>query len=285
MKILITGAKGQLGNKIIEKLGGRHQLILTDSQEMDITDADTVKKVLAAEKPGIIFHCAAYTRVDQAEEEKELVYKINASGTENIAKVAAALGIPVLYISTDFVFGRNDGEPLREDDPTDPLSVYGQTKLDGENFIRKYCDKHYIIRVAWLFGELPKNHPGSNFVETMLRLAEERDSLSVIDDQKGSPTYTGDLVDLMQFLIDQNPAYGTYHFSGEGETSWYGFAKEIFVQSGVDIALKPITTAEYPAKAVRPSYSYLSKDKIRKAGFKVRRWQEMLKEYLTNRGQ
>jgi len=287
MKILITGAKGQLGNKLIEILNQKHKLILTDSDSMDITNASATMKKIATEKPDFIIHAAAYTKVDQAEEEKELCYKINALGTKNVAEAAKKNDAILIYISTDFVFFDGKGKAMTEIDSPSPASVYGQTKLDGENFIKDICDKYYIIRAAWLFGELPKGHTGSNFVETMLRLAKERDSLTVVNDQIGSPTYTGDLVRFIEFLIShyssQPTPYGIYHLSGEGETSWYGFAKEIFKQTKTKINLKPITSAEYPSKARRPAYSYLSKEKVELLGFKVRPWQEMLKEYLEKR--
>lgn len=283
MKILITGAKGQLGNKLIEILGKKHKLVLTDVDEMNIINADETMKKISQEKPDFIIHAAAYTKVDQAEEEEDLCHKINVLGTKNVAEAAKNNDAVLIYISTDFVFADGKGEPLTENDKPEPLSVYGQTKLEGENFIKDICYKYYIIRAAWLFGELPKDHPGSNFVETMLRLANERDSLGVVNDQIGSPTYTGDLVRFIDFLINNKPETGIYHFSGEGETSWYSFAKEIFKQTKTKIDLKPITSDQYPSKAKRPKYSYLSKEKIRTLGFPVRSWQEMLEEYLLNR--
>jgi len=285
MKILVTGAKGQLGNKVIEILGTNNDLILTDSDTMDIANPEQVEDFVKKTKPEMILHLAAYTKVDQAEEDKDLCYKINALGTKNVASAAKKAKATLIYISTDCVFDGKKATPYFESDEATPLSVYGQTKLDGENFIQEICDKYYIIRAAWLFGELPAGHPGSNFVETMLRLASERDSLSVVDDQIGSPTYTGDLAKFVDFLINKNPEAGIYHFSGEGEASWYDFAKEIFNKTATKIDLKPITSAEYPSKAKRPPYSYLSKEKVESLGFVVRSWQEMLTEYLENRSQ
>lgn len=306
MKILITGAKGQLGHKLAEKLEARsYKLIPTDSDSMDITNAEATMKTISDEKPDIILHCAAYTKVDQAEEEKELAERINAIGTRNIAKAAKKNNSILFYVSTDYVFDGLGDSPLKESDPTDPVNFYGETKLAGEKFIQKICDKFYIIRTSWLYGELPKNHPGTNFVETMLRLAKERDNLTVVDDQIGSPTYTGDLIDSILFILNSiesesdssknqvissgTPSpetrvpFGIYHFSGEGETTWCQFAKEIFDQTGTKINLRPITTAEYPTKAKRPHYSYLSKEKIKSAGVFVRPWQDGLKEYLQKR--
>lgn len=290
MKILITGANGQLGKKLIEKLSG-YKLILTDSAEMDITNKKAVIDVTGKEKPDFIIHAAAYTRVDDAETNRDLCYKVNAFGTKNLAEVAQAQHTTLLYVSTDYVFPGTGHDPLGEDDKTDPVNYYGQTKLDGENFIRKICKKYYIIRTAWLYGELPKNHPGTNFVETMLKLAKEKPEVKVVADQIGSPTYTADLVDLIATLCSPKTyhlspktlPHGTYHFSGEGEASWHSFAKEIFRQAKINTKLTPITTAEFPRPAKRPAYSYLSKEKMKKAGFPVRPWQVALTEYLAKR--
>lgn len=320
--ILVTGAKGQLGKKIIELLGDDYELVLTDSEEMDITDKDKVFEVIGREKPGFIIHGAAYTKVDDAEEKVDLCRLINAEGSKNVALAAKENHTTMLYISTDFVFdgmnskakgvrskeNNDDTNPLRptpytELDATHPLSVYAQTKLEGENFIKEICPKYYILRTAWLFGELPEGHPGTNFVEAMLKLASERASLSIVSDQIGSPTYTGDLVNVIHQIVRSRekgegsentlrptpyalPAvpYGIYHVSGTGEASWYDFAKEIFKQTDTKIELKPISSAEYLQKAKRPSYSYLDKSKIENAlGIKVRPWQEMLSEYLARR--
>lgn len=283
-KILVTGAKGQLGHKISQLLTANYELILTDSEEMDITNKEKVSDVLRAENPDYIIHGAAYTKVDAAEENEGLCRKINTEGTNNIAETAKELGIVVIYISTDYVFDGKKNSPYSELDTPYPLSVYGQTKLEGENIIKEICDKYYILRVAWLFGELPENHPGTNFIETILRLGEERDSLTVVNDQIGSPTYTKDLVETFSNIIEKSPEFGLYHFSGEDACSWYDFAKEIFRISEVKIDLKPITSDQYPQKAKRPDYSYMSKDKIKKEfGINVRSWQEMVREYLEKR--
>ncbi len=289
MKILITGAKGQLGLKLKEILSSDFDLVLTDSDDMDITDKNKVDEVIGREKPDFIIHAAAYTQVDKAEENKELCMKINAEGTKNVAQIADKYGCALLYISTDFVFDGAKQVPYTEEDEPNPLSVYAESKYIGEKDIASLCDKYYILRVAWLFGELPEGHPGTNFVETMLKLASERDSLAVVSDQVGSPTYTGDLVEVINKIIntpDSQPPtpYGLYHFSGEGECSWYDFAKEIFKQSGVTIDLKPIESERYPQKAKRPPYSYLDKTKIKsELKMEVRSWREMLKEYLSRR--
>ena len=285
MKILITGAKGQLGNKLIEILGTRHELLLTDSDTMDIMDSNATNEKILGEKPDFIIHAAAYTKVDQAETDRDLAYKINATGTKNVAEAAKKNGVTLIYISTDYVFDGEASTPYKEDDPTDPVNYYGETKLAGEKFIQEICDKFYILRTSWLYGELPEGHPGSNFVETMLRLAKDRDELNVVDDQTGSPTYTGDLVAVIEKLLktDSSMPYGTYHVSGEGETTWFKFAKKIFEAEKVKIKINPITTDKYPTPAKRPKYSCLSKEKLRNNGIKVRPWEEGLSEYLSKR--
>jgi len=282
-KILITGARGQLGKKLTEILSVDFDLVLTDTAEMDITNKEAVTRVFNKEKPDFIIHAAAYTRVDDAESQRELAYKVNALGSKNLAEATANLKIPIIYISTDYVFPGTGNQPLTEDDPTEPVNYYGQTKLDGENFIRKINPKHYIIRTAWLYGELPEGHPGSNFVETMLKLAKEKSEITVVDDQIGSPTYTGDLVRAIGEIIKKNIPYGVYHLSGEGATSWYNFANEIFNQSGIRVKITPTTSDNFLRPAKRPGYSYLSKKKLKTAGIDVRPWADGLQEYLKNR--
>lgn len=283
-KILVTGAKGQLGKKIIDLLSGKYTLVLTDSDDMDITEESQVHKVTQSEKPDIIIHGAAYTKVDLAEEEKDRCKKINSDGTKNLALAAADLDIPIIYISTDYVFDGEKKSPYIETDAPHPLSVYGKTKLDGERDIRNICTKFYILRVSWLFGELPEGHPGTNFIETMLRLSKERNSLSVVNDQTGSPTYTRDLVEIIDLIVSKKESipFGLYHLSGNGECSWYDFAKEIFRLAKVSIALKPITSDQYPQRAKRPTHSYMCKKKIEKTlNISVRSWQEMVADYLS----
>jgi dTDP-4-dehydrorhamnose reductase len=280
-KILVTGAKGQLGKKLIDLLSQNYTLVLTDIDNLDITDKSQVDKVMKSVKPDFVIHAAAYTKVDSAEDEKELCHEINALGTENIALAAKQNNSTLFYISTDYVFDGKKSLAYSETDSPNPLSVYGQTKLDGEKYIQELNDKFYILRVAWLFGELPKNHPGTNFVETMLRLTKENDFLNIVDDQIGSPTYTKDLVETIKEIIEKEPEFGLYHFSGIGECSWCDFAKEIFKQREIDFKVNPITSDQYPQKAKRPSYSYLDKSKIENAlKIKVRPWQEMVGEYL-----
>lgn len=275
-KVLVSGSNGQLGREIARQLSQDFDLILTDVENLDITNKLKVHKVLKVKSPDIIIHGAAYTRVDEAETNIDLCRKINAIGTQNMAEAAKNIGATLIYISTDYVFDGKKDKPYLETDQPHPLSVYGQTKLEGEEFVNKICDKFYIIRTAWLYGS------GKNFVETMLRLVKEKKSLNIVADQIGSPTYTKDLVEVIRKIIDVKPDYGIYNFSGMGEASWYDFAREIMQQKDIDIQINPITTREYPQAAKRPAYSYLSKKKIEKAlKIKTSSWQVMLEDYLN----
>lgn len=285
-KILVTGANGQLGFQIRKLLTPNYKLILTDADNMDITNKSKVQVVIKSERPDLIIHGAAYTQVDKAEDNEELCRKINSEGTKNIAEAANENNSTLIYISTDYVFDGKKDSPYTENDKPNPLSVYGQTKSEGEEYIRKICTKYYILRIAWLFGELPENAPGTNFIETMLRLSRERESLNIVNDQIGSPTYTKDLVEIIGRILTHQPTipFDTYHFSGHNPCSWYDFAKEIFALKKINIKLSPITSDQYPQKAKRPAYSYLSKDKIEKAlDIKIRPWQEMVEEYLKSK--
>ncbi|MCX6808614.1 MAG: dTDP-4-dehydrorhamnose reductase [Candidatus Berkelbacteria bacterium] len=292
--ILVTGAKGQLGKKIIELITPISKLVLTDSDDMDITNAEIVEKTFTKVKPDFVIHAAAYTQVDKAEENADFCTKINVEGTRNIANATVKHEATLVYISTDYVFDGLKNTPYSEEDIPNPLSIYGETKYEGELIVAETCPKHYILRISWLFGELPEGHPGTNFVETMLRLAKERDELTIVSDQIGSPTYTGDLVEIISRFVssqqsavddDRKPVpHGLYHFSGSGAASWYDFAVEIFKQTKTKINVKAITSDQYPQKANRPTYSYLDKSKIESAlEMKVRPWQEMLKSYLEKR--
>lgn len=285
-KLLITGAKGQLGRQMIEQFENKYDLILTDSDNMDITDKSKVHKVIISERPDAIIHTAAYTAVEKAEDFQEVCYQINAVGTQNVALAAEEINANLFYISTDYVFDGNKDNPYTEEDKAKPLSVYGFTKYKGEQFIEDICNKYYILRTAWVFGELPKGHPGTNFVETMIKLGEEKSEINVVNDQIGSPTYTKDLVTVIDKIMGPGKEipFGVYHFSGESACSWYEFAKEIFRQAKIKVHVNPINSNEYPQKAKRPKYSYLSKNKINlKLDITTRTWNEMLEEYLGNR--
>lgn len=276
MRILVTGVKGQLGHDVMNELAKRgHTRIGVDVEEMDITDAKKVNEVIRASEVEAVIHCAAYTAVDAAEDQVELCRKINAEGTENIAKVCKELDIKMMYISTDYVFDGEGTRPWEPDDERHPLNVYGLTKYEGELAVEKHLDKFFTIRIAWVFGV-----NGKNFIKTMLKLSETHDELNVVDDQIGSPTYTYDLAVLLVDMIETEK-YGRYHATNEGLCSWYEFACEIFRQAGRDVKVNPVSSDEFPTKAKRPHNSRMDKSKLTENGFTpLPAWQDALKRYL-----
>ncbi len=276
MKVLVTGVKGQLGYDVVNELNKKgHVAIGTDIEEMDITDAASVDKVIKENTPDAVIHCAAYTAVDAAEDNVELCRKINADGTQNIANVCKELDIKMIYISTDYVFDGEGERPWEPDDERTPLNVYGQTKYEGELAVQNTLDKFFIVRIAWVFGV-----NGKNFIKTMVNLGKTRDSLTVVNDQFGSPTYTYDLARLLVDMVETDK-YGIYHATNEGICTWYEFACEIFRQAGMNVKVSPVLASEYPAKAKRPSNSRMSKEKLTENGFeKLPTWQDALGRYL-----
>ena len=276
MRILVTGVKGQLGHDVMNELAKRgHTGIGVDVEEMDITDAKKVNEVIRASEVEAVIHCAAYTAVDAAEDQVELCRKINAEGTENIAKVCKELDIKMMYISTDYVFDGEGTRPWEPDDERHPLNVYGLTKYEGELAVEKHLDKFFTIRIAWVFGV-----NGKNFIKTMLKLSETHDELNVVDDQIGSPTYTYDLAVLLVDMIETEK-YGRYHATNEGLCSWYEFACEIFRQAGRDVKVNPVSSDEFPTKAKRPHNSRMDKSKLTENGFTpLPAWQDALGRYL-----
>lgn len=280
MKVLVTGVKGQLGHDVVKELLSRsHQAIGVDIEEMDITDAEKVRKVIGEAGCDAVIHCAAYTAVDAAEDNEALCRRINARGTENIARVCQEQNISMMYLSTDYVFSGDGERPWKPDDKRQPLNVYGQTKYEGELAIQEYLDRYFIIRISWVFGL-----NGGNFIKTMLNLGKTRDVITVVNDQVGSPTYTKDLAVLMVDMIESEK-YGIYHASNEGFCSWYEFANEIFKQAGISVTVKPVTSDEYPSKAKRPSNSRMDKTKLDDNGFKrLPDWKDALSRYLQELG-
>lgn len=274
MSVLVTGGKGQLGREL-QKLFDEQQIefVAYDSDELDITDERAVKRVIKEIKPSVIYHCAAYTAVDKAENEgKELNHLVNVMGTKHIAKAAEAVGAELVYICTDYVFdGTNLGE-YKEEDSTNPQNEYGRAKLAGEQVVEKYATKYYIIRTSWVFGEF-----GNNFVYTMQRLAQTHSELTVVSDQIGRPTWTRTLAEFMVFLTKNKIEYGTYHLSNEKSCSWYEFAKEILKEE--DITIKPVPSSEYLQKANRPKHSVMSLEKTKATGFTIMNWQEALNAF------
>lgn len=276
MKVFVTGVRGQLGYDVVNELKKRGmESVGVDIQEMDITDAASVERVIGQAAPDAVIHCAAYTAVDAAEENRELCRRVNRDGTQYIANVCRDLDIPMIYISTDYVFGGQGVRPWEPEDPRDPLNVYGQTKYEGELAVQNTLKKYFIVRIAWVFGL-----NGKNFVKTMLNLARKNSRLTVVNDQFGSPTYTYDLARLLVDMI-QTDKYGVYHATNEGICTWYEFAREIFRQAGLQVQVDPVSADQYPAKAKRPFNSRMSKEKLTAAGFeRLPSWQDALGRYL-----
>lgn len=278
MKVLVTGANGQLGHDVVLELNRRgHTAIATDREEMDITDEKSVDAFISANAPDAVIHCAAYTAVDKAEDDVQACRMVNAVGTQNIARTCKKLGCKMMYISTDYVF---DGEGERAWEPDDavtkPLNVYGQTKYEGEVAVRDNVEKYFIVRIAWVFGV-----NGNNFVKTMLHLGRQNGAVKVVSDQIGSPTYTPDLAVLLCDMIESDK-YGNYHATNEGLCSWYEFACEIFKAARMtDVVVTPVGTEEFPVKAKRPHNSRMSKDKLEDNGFhRLPAWQDAVKRYV-----
>ena len=287
MKVLVTGVKGQLGYDVVNELTKRGiEAVGVDIQEMDITDAASVEKVIGEAAPDAVVHCAAYTAVDAAEDNVEICRKVNADGTQNIANVCKKLDCKMVYISTDYVFDGEGTRPWEPEDERHPLNVYGQTKYEGELAVQKTLEKYFIVRISWVFGV-----NGKNFIKTMLNVAKTHSTLKVVNDQIGTPTYTFDLARLLVDMIETDK-YGYYHVTNEGGyISWYDFTKEIFRQavelghteySEDRLTVLPVTTAEYGlSKAKRPFNSRLDKSKLVEAGFTpLPTWQDALSRYL-----
>ena len=284
MKILITGANGMLAKSVRKRLEG-NELICTDVADLDITDEEAVLKKVSEIKPEYIINCAAYTAVDKAETAGEIVEKINADGPRNLAKAAKKNECVLVHVSTDYVFGGDlDVEKdYKEDDPKNPVTAYGITKLHGEEAIEENTDKYYIFRTAWLYGD------GNNFVRTMLKLGETKDEISVVNDQHGSPTYAEDLANFIAEAIEKKIPYGIYHTTNEGYTTWYDFTKAIFEYAGIICKVNPVSTEEYIemmkiTQAKRPKNSQMSKDKLKAQGIEVPEWENALKRYLKAEG-
>jgi dTDP-4-dehydrorhamnose reductase len=276
MKILVTGVKGQLGYdicRILTERGIENRGV--DIEDFDVTDEAAVNNYIKDYAPTAVIHCSAFTAVDRAEDEIELCTRVNADGTRNIAKAAEAIGAKMMYISTDYVFPGTGEQFYEPDDSTGPLSVYGKTKLLGEEAVRSTTDRHFIVRISWVFGI-----NGNNFIKTMLRLSETKTDLNVVCDQIGSPTYTYDLSHLLCDMI-VTEQYGTYHATNEGVCSWAEFAAEIMQAAGKSTVIHPIPTSEYPTRASRPLNSRMSKDKLEENGFsRLPHWKDALKRYL-----
>ena len=276
MKVLVTGANGQLGYDVVKELQKQNiECYGASRQDFDIVDFEATENFIKNYMPDAVIHCAAYTAVDKAEDEEELCYLVNASATENIAEICKKINAKMLYISTDYVFdGTKDGF-YEVDDKPNPINFYGKTKLLGEQAVQRILDKYFIVRISWVFGE-----HGNNFVKTMLRLGKERKELNVVADQYGSPTYTADLAPLLVEMI-KTDKYGVYHATNEGVCTWADFAEEIFKIAGINVKVNHIMTAEYPTMAKRPMNSRLSKKILLVQKFKLLNfWGNALKIFL-----
>ena len=277
--ILITGSNGQLGNEMrqIAKSYSQFNYIYTDIEELDICNKTNLDDFVKLNKVDFIVNCAAYTAVDKAENDTELCYKINFEAVKNIAEIASKHQIKVVHISTDYVFDGTNYIPYTEEEQVCPYTVYGKSKLAGEQTLIENCKDAIVIRTSWLYSSF-----GNNFVKTMIKLGKERDLLNVIFDQIGTPTYAADLADtIMKILIHENFTTGIYHFSNEGVCSWYDFTKSIHRISGINCNVKPIESKEYPTPTPRPHFSVLNKAKIKSTyGLNIPHWEESLEKCL-----
>ena len=280
-KILITGCNGQLGKALNRLLRDNEEITIvnTDVDTLDICNAEAVRKIVQKEKPDTIINCAAHTAVDKCETDKENAYRINATGPKNLAAAGREIGAVMVQVSTDYVFNGNSQTPYTEEDVPAPQSVYGSTKLAGEEFVKAENEKYFIFRTAWLYGE------GNNFVRKMLCLGDEvlagqREKLTVVADQFGSPTSALELARMMLYVIERGE-YGIYHATCEGSTSWYEFAREIFRRAGKEVTVEPVTTEQYPTAAKRPAYSILENRKLNAMGeYRMKQWEDALAEYM-----
>lgn len=277
MKIIVTGSRGQLGSDVTAQLKKEGiEVIEASLPEIDITDSNAVENLVAESLADGVIHCAAYTNVDLAESEKELCRKINVDGTLNIARSCKNHDIPLLFTSTDYVFSGEGNTPFETDSEKAPCNFYGESKLGGENAVIENCDKYFILRISWVFGE-----NGKNFVKTMLRLAETKSEINVVADQIGSPTYTKDLAVLICQMI-KSDKYGVYHATNEGFCSWADYAEKIMEYSDLPVKINRISSDEYKSAAVRPLNSRLSKKSLDEAGFcRLPDWQDALKRFLS----
>lgn len=276
MKVLVTGANGQLGFDVVKRLQLESiECQGIDREDVDITNDTEVKSFVENYSPDVVVHCAAYTAVDKAEEEKELCYRINVLGTRYIAEACKRIDAKMVYISTDYVFDGELDRPYEVTDIPNPINYYGQTKYEGELEVRKILDKYFIVRISWVFGA-----HGNNFVKTMLKLGNERDEISVVSDQIGSPTYTVDLAELLAEMI-KTEKYGLYHATNEGYCSWYEFAIEIFKIAKLNVKVNPVLSREYSTKSRRPLNSMMSKSTLLEHQLKILPpWMEAVKSYI-----
>lgn len=276
MKILITGAAGQLGKELSLKLNHHYDVYAMSRAQLDITQPKQCNEVIDRIRPDVVIHTAAFTSVDLAETQAEEAYRVNVSGTRNVAVASEKVGAKFCYISTDYVFDGQTMSPYREIDLPNPIGIYGKTKWAGEEMTRALTFKYFIVRTSWVYGMY-----GNNFVKTMVKLAKERDEIQVVNDQTGSPTYTADLADFIEKLI-LTEQYGIYHASNSGSCTWYQFAKAIFEECGMTTKVIPCTTEEFSRPAPRPKFSVLDHLSLRAEGFEeFRHWRDALRQFLN----
>ncbi|WP_148359268.1 dTDP-4-dehydrorhamnose reductase [Peribacillus simplex] len=277
MKVLVTGFSGQLGYDVVKEGNSRGlEMYGTSSRILDITNKQSVSQYITELKPNVIIHCAAFTAVDKAEDDKDSCYDVNVNGTKYLAEAAKLIGAKFVYISTDYVFDGQGNEPFTENDIPKPVGYYGFTKYEGEKIVQSLLENWFIVRISWVFGV-----NGNNFIKTMLRLSETMEELKIVGDQFGSPTYTFDLSRLLLDMI-QTDSYGIYHASNEEFCTWAEFAQEIFKLANKNVKVNSITTEEYPTRAVRPKNSRMSKQKLIDNGFfTLPTWKDALGRYLA----
>ena len=279
MKVLVVGSNGQLGKEIARQFQSRYELLLYDRPSLDITNYQSVGSLISDAKLAVVINAAAYTNVEKAEEDEDTAFRVNALGAQNLALACHKSGAKLVHISTDYVFDGTASIPYEEFDAPNPLSVYGKSKFWGEKLVEQVGGEYFILRTSWLYGD------GPNFVRTMLELAEQRDQLKVVADQYGTPTYTKDLVWVIERLI-QTEFYGLYNASNQGSCSWQEFACKIFALAGKSVHVDPVSTAEYPTKAKRPLYSVMDNKLLRLRGLDVMRpWEDALQDYMGHEGQ
>ncbi|MCD9023646.1 dTDP-4-dehydrorhamnose reductase [Cohnella silvisoli] len=276
MKVLITGAEGQVGRELVSVFENRGcEVYAYGRSDLDITNGERVSETVNRIKPDAIVHSAAYTKVDQAEADPDQAFLINGTGTKNVVLAAEAVGSKFVYISTDYVFDGKGIKPYNEQHPVNPVSVYGKSKLAGEQVVRSLHSRYFIVRTSWVYGQY-----GHNFVKTMLKLAEDKYSVSVVADQIGSPTYAVDLAECISRIV-QSSQYGIYHVSNSGSCSWYEFAKAIYEEAGISLTLQPVDSDAFPRLAKRPNYSVMDHNNLISNGFgEMRNWREALAEFI-----
>lgn len=276
MKILVTGLHGQLGQEVTRQFQDKYELALFNRSSLDIRDFNAVESLIFDTEPDVVINAAAYTNVEKAEEDSATAFRVNAIGAQNLALACKKVGSKFVHISTDYIFDGSKTEPYEEFDAPNPLSVYGKSKWWGEKLIEQVGGKYFILRTSWLYGD------GPNFVRTMLRLAAERDKLTVVADQYGTPTSTKDLVWVIEKLMATD-FYGVYHASNNGSCTWYEFAQEIFKLAGKEVIVEPVSTDSYPVKAKRPQHSVLENRMLKLRGLDVMRpWEDALRDYIEN---